>query len=92
MANPAQVACAADSWTKIMTNKTEGRAWIQFAVPPLKTLPPVYVAWVDTGGTAPSDTTGAVRLTDGVIEFSRSAASDVYVYPEAAALNFLVDA
>lgn len=93
MANPSQVSCAADAWTKVVTNKTKASVYLQIQAPPrVVAMQCVYVARKDTGEAAPTDLTTAVLLSDNTVELNASVASDLYLYPVGAAITVVVDA
>lgn len=86
MADPVIVACPADTWTKVATNQTSGfvhiktgynRDWNQ--------------TYRDTGGSAPTDLSDAVKFLKPTEVINASAGIDVYVMPVGGAGSVRVD-
>lgn len=88
MADPVNVACPADVWTKVATAVTSA------IVKKMDTRPNVYLeTYRVTGNPAPADNTGANPI-DATGELIVSAASvvDVYIQPVGKAGEVRVDA
>jgi len=75
MANPTNVTCTADTWTKVATNVVTGVIW-------KKDSSPDYLqTYRETGGDAPTNLDDAVKTLEGNSEFiSSSDPIDVYIY------------
>lgn len=86
MADPAIVACTADTWVKVATNVTTGFVWIA------DSAPNVYVqTYRDTGGAAPTNDNDAVRMPSPGMPISASAGIDVYIKARKVAGSVRVD-
>lgn len=73
MANPLNVACAANAWTKVATAVTTGHVEI------VKDTTHHEVTYRLTGGPAPT-VAGEGTFVDEWVEIAHSAAVDVYVW------------
>ena len=79
--------------TKVITNKTDGKAFLQIPdYDEVTSMTPVFVTWLDSGSPAPLDLSKSVRLDDNVVTLERTAASDVYLFPVKQDIPVLVDA
>ena len=86
MADPAIIACAADVWTKVATNKTSGAVHV-FKGTGLTW----YQTYRDTGGAAPTDLTDSIKLIKPTDPIDSSIGIDVYVQPVSGAGSVRVD-
>jgi hypothetical protein len=75
MADPALVACPADTWTKVATAVTYGKIWIR------DTSPTVY-RWTyrETGGAAPTVLTDGQMFSGPEGKIDHTTAIDVYIW------------
>lgn len=88
MADPVNVSCAADVWTKVATNVTNA------IVKKMNVRPNVYLeTYRVTGNPAPADNVGANPIdASGELIVSAASAIDVYIQPVGAAGEVRVDA
>jgi hypothetical protein len=85
MADPVIVACPKDAWTKVATNVTNGQ------VHKLDVKAFYLRQYVDTGGSAPTDLTKAIRFDNESLPLSFSGGADVYLYCKRFAGSVRVD-
>ena len=85
MSDPVIVACPANEWTKVATNKTSGVVHIKDDTPSA-----YYQTYRDTTGTAPTDLTEAIPINKS-LQISAAAGIDVYVWPVGVAGSVRVD-
>ena len=81
MADPVEVACTKDSWTKVATNKQTG------FVHQVSGAPNGYlITYRDTGNAAPTlETEGVVAFENSITEpVTALAGIDVYIWPHRA--------
>jgi hypothetical protein len=75
MANPAIVACPADTWTKVATNVQVGNVWL------MNTNPALYLqTYRLTGEAAPTLKSEGVRVNQPGTDIDSSPGIDVYIY------------
>lgn len=87
MANPASVACATDTWTKVASAVTSGQVRIETSGPNY-----YLVVFRVSGDPAPVNFDGAQQMKYGKPEvISAKEQIDVYIYPKGAAGQVGVD-
>lgn len=91
MTTPTQTTCAADTWTKIAEDVTEGSFYLQHAPEELAELPRVWCCVLDHDDAAPTDLSLAFMLDGTINSFKRSVGSDIYLYPVGEAVGVVVD-
>ena len=85
MAAPVIVVCTKDTWVKVATGVTS-------AIIHKKILGPTYFqSYVLTTDPAPTDLTTGIEMLEQSVQFTLSAAADIYIYAANKAGSVRVD-